>query len=473
MKIKAIACRALLSGIMVLTGTADMWAQSAIYACGHMRRNRSQAITNLRNSGYTTAILFNIDVQPDGSLTTDFNWGNQQAAEAGGIICQNGEYVFGKYQPNYIKDITSLLTAPTSISRLEFCIGGWGNGSYGNIKKLIESDGTGEETMLYRNFKALHEALPQVVAVNNDQEQDYDVNAAAAFHLMLAEIGFKTTIAPYTQKSFWQRLVAKLNADSQICDIVYLQTYGGGAWNNPDDWKVFGDIPMYIGFDCEASGDINAMKSNFTYWRDNCGTEGGFLWNYNSEARNLNEWATAINRIYPTVVEKDPVATFYQDIDYGGYAVGLPVGEFTQADLALYGIQARDITSLKIKDGYKVSLYKGATLRGTPSVWTESSSFVGTDWNDKVCSIRIEPNEDNSVEGIETADTGMQVKLLPGELAVTGASGAMIELYNAAGALISATPSALTGATTVATDGVPAGIYIVRSAGDSVKTAIR
>ena len=474
MKIKTFAGRLLLSGIMLLTGAADICAQSAIYACGHMRRNRSQAITNLRNSGYTTAILFNVNVEEDGSLTTDFNWSNQQAAEAGGIMCQDGEYVFGKYQPNYIKDITNLLTAPTSISRLEFCIGGWGNGSYGNIKKLVERDGTGEETILYRNFKALHEALPQVVAVNNDQEQDYDVNAAAAFHLMLAEIGFKTTIAPYTNKSFWQRLVAKLNADSEICEIVYLQTYGGGAWNNPDDWKVFGDIPMYIGFDCEASADISAMKSSFTNWRDNCGTEGGFLWNYNSEARNLNEWATAINRIYPTVEEQDPVAIFYQDIDFGGYAVGLPAGEFTQADLALYGIQARDITSLKIvKEGYTVSMYKGSALRGTPSVWTESTTFVGSDWNDKVCSIRIEANEENSVAAVSSATTGMQVEATPGALAVTGAAGDFVELYNAAGTLVSATPAAPTGKTEVATDGITAGIYIVRSAGDSVKTAIR
>lgn len=473
MKIKAIACRMLLSGIMMVTCAADLCAQSAIYSCGHMRRNRSQAINNLRNSGYTTAILFNIDVQPDGTLTTDFNWGNQQAAEAGGIMCQDGEYVFAKYQPNYIKDITNLLTAPTSISRLEFCIGGWGNGSYGNIKKLIDSEGTGEETMLYRNFKALHEALPQVVAINNDQEQDYDVNTAAAFHLMLAETGFKTTIAPYTNKSFWQRLVAKLNAQSEICEIVYLQTYGGGAWNNPDDWKVFGDIPMYIGFDCEASANIGNMESNFTNWRDNCGTEGGFLWNYNSEARNLNEWATAINRIYPTVVEEDPAAIFYQDIDYGGYAVGLPAGEFTQADLALYGIQARDITSFEIKEGYKVSMYKGNALRGTPSVWAESAPFIGTEWNDKVCSIRIEPDEGNSVASVASAATGMQVEILHGTLAVTGAAGNVVELYNAAGTLVSATPAAATGPTEVATDGIPAGIYIVRSAGDSVKTAIR
>lgn len=472
MKIKAIACKALLSGIVMLTGAADLCAQSAIYACGHIRRNRAQAITNLRNSGYTTAILFNIDVQPDGSLTTDFNWGTQQAAEAGGIICQNGEYVFDKYQPDYIKDITDLLKAPTSISRLEFCIGGWGNGSYGHIKNLINSDGTGEETMLYRNFKALREVLPEVVAINNDQEQDYDINTVTAFHLMLAEIGFKTTIAPYTNRSFWQQLVSTLNADSEICDIVYLQTYGGGAWNNPNDWKVFGDIPMYIGFDCEASADISLMQTNFTRWRDNCDTKGGFLWNYNSEARNLNEWATTINRIYPTVTAEDPAATFYQSLNFRGYAVGLPEGEFTQAELALYGIQARDISSMKINEGYKVTLFEGTAFDGSSATWTESADFVGEDWNDKTCSVKIEKAEDNSVESVAAA-SGMQVSLLPGRLAVTGAGGRVVELYNAAGMLISATPTSAAGSADVTTAGMPAGIYIVKSAGESVKTTVR
>lgn len=56
---------------LLMAGAADLYAQSAIYACGHIRRTRETAITNLKNSGYTTAILFNVNVENDGSLTTD------------------------------------------------------------------------------------------------------------------------------------------------------------------------------------------------------------------------------------------------------------------------------------------------------------------------------------------------------------------------------------------------------------------
>lgn len=93
---KTITKTAIMLSLLV-AGAADLYAQSAIYACGHIRRTRETAITNLKNSGYTTAILFNVNVEKDGSLTTDFSWDTQTAAEAGGIICQNGEYVFDRY----------------------------------------------------------------------------------------------------------------------------------------------------------------------------------------------------------------------------------------------------------------------------------------------------------------------------------------------------------------------------------------
>lgn len=391
----------LLSFLLGAIAVADVSAQSAIYACGHIRRSRTTAITKLRNSGYTTAIIFNINVEVDGSLTTDFSWDSQTAAEAGGIICRDGKYTFGTYQPNYPDDVRRLLMSPSTISRLEFCIGGWGNGSYGNIRKLIERDGTGENTILYRNFAALKEAIPQVAVINNDQEQDYDVASAVAFHKMLNKIGYKTTIAPYMNLNYWRDLVSQLNANEKICEIVYLQTYGGGANNNPKDWDVFGDIPMYVGFDNESNWNRSSMESQFQSWKANSKACGGFVWNYNNENHNLNEWAAAINRIFPTVVADEPVATFYEDIDYGGYAVALPEGEFRQTDLALYGIKSGDVTSFKVNEGYSVELYSGSSFRGAIGEWTESVPWIGATANDRTNSIIIKRIESDGVEQVE------------------------------------------------------------------------
>ncbi|MGM9705880.1 MAG: T9SS type A sorting domain-containing protein [Prevotella sp.] len=457
--------------VLLLAGTADVCAQSAIYACGHIRRNRTSAIGKLRSSGYTTAILFNVNVENDGTLTTDYDWSKQQAAEAGGIICQNGKYVFDKYQPNYVDDVKKLLKQPTSINRIEICIGGWLNGSYGKIRNLINSFGTGEETMLYKNFKALHDMLPEIVAVNNDQEQDYDVDAAVKFHTMLAKIGFKTTIAPYMNKSFWQSLVSRLPKGT--CDIVYLQTYGGGAGNNPADWKVFGDIPMYIGFDCEASGDLGDMQRKFQNWHDNNGVKGGFLWNYNSEARDVNEWATAINRIFKVKTTNSPKATFYQDINYGGYAISLPEGSFNQSEMALYGIKAKDITSMKISSGYQVTLYSGPSLSVANKTWTGDVDWIGDQWNDRACSIKIEPIPVNGISTDAVVGDGVLSAVLSpagDKIMVTGAGvDSAVELYNVAAGKVASAVASSDGSATIDISGLSKGVYVVKNNRHTVK----
>lgn len=460
--------------LMASIGATDLSAQSAIYACGHMRRNRSEAIDNLRSSGYTTAILFNVNVESDGTLTTDYDWGNQRPAEAGGIICRDGKYVFGQYQPEYVSDIRTLLQPPTSISRIEICIGGWGNGSYGNIARIIKAEGTGEESTLYKNFKALKETLPEIVAVNNDQEQDYDVESAIAFHRMLAKIGFKTTVAPYMNRPYWQQLVAALNEEPGTCEIVYLQTYGGGSGNNPNDWKVFGDIPLHIGFDCEASSDLAAMENNFRYWRDNCATDGGFLWNYNNESRNLNEWATAINRIYPTRSAEIPAATFYSERDFGGYEVSLPEGEFTMAEMALYGIKARDVASVKVADGYKVTIFLKDNFEGSKKELTEPAyATLPRGYANYMTSVKVERQSADAIEAIE-AGRQASISLSPdgNAVMVEGSAGLPVEVYDASGRRVANAIVGADGKLSVDMSGHSAGVYAVSAGSQNLKILI-
>lgn len=440
--------------ILLLAATgfcSEIRAESAIYACGHIRRDRENAIPALKNSGYTTAIVFNVTVENDGTLTTDYDWNNQRPAEAGGIICRDGVYVFADYQPYFADDLKSLLVAPTSVSRIEFCIGGWGNGSYGNIRNLINTQGTGGNSVLYRNFKALKEAIPEVVAINNDQEQDYDVASATAFHKMLAEIGYKTTVAPYTQKQFWQQLVANLNADEEICDLVYLQTYGGGAGNNPNDWKVFGSLPMYVGFDNESNYSIAAMQNSFTGWRDSAPVSGGFIWNFNNNNHNLNQWATAINRIFPPVEGGEPVVKVYDKTRFGGNSYELPEGEFSQGQMSLYGVQGNEICSLEIKEGYSITLYTGETFNGQSVTFDKNSSNIGTPWLQKVCSVKIQPSDD---AGVSDVPVFRERK---------------VEIYDIYGRKVVEKVTSECAFESVSSAEIPSGLYIVRAGGESMK----
>ena len=207
-----------LLAVLVCCNIVAAAAQSTgIYVGGHIRRERPATISTLKHSGFTYVILFNVNVEPDGTLTTD-----------GETICRDGEYVFADTQPNYVADVTSLKDWPTSIERIEICIGGWGNESYQRIKDLIAKEGFGSGSMLYRNFKALKDALPVIDAVNNDDEHCYDVSSAVRFHVMMSQLGYHTTVAPYTNRTFWQDLVTQLNQSRPgACDRVLIQCYDG------------------------------------------------------------------------------------------------------------------------------------------------------------------------------------------------------------------------------------------------------
>ena len=370
---------------LVFSGVSKTIAQSTgVYVGGHIRRERPGTIEKLRNSGFTYIILFNINVEPDGTLTTD-----------GETVCKDGQYVFGNTQPNYVSDIKKLKQAPTTISRIEICIGGWGNESFSRIKELINSHGVGSGTILYKNFKALKNAIPEIDAVNNDDEHCYDVATAVKFHQMMYELGYKTTIAPYTNRSFWENLVSQLG---DRCDRVLIQCYDGGAGNNPSDWHL-GNRAVHAGRMNYQEGGVDACVAQMESWKRNNGVSGGFIWLYNDETWNLNQWATRMLRVFGTKKCDDSIAILYADSDYRGYSASLGEGSYTQAELAMYGISAKDISSLKVTKGFKITLYENADFTGNSKSWTTDASFVGGDWNDKACSVRIEPNGKSGLSG--------------------------------------------------------------------------
>ena len=371
--------------ILVFSGVSKTIAQSTgVYVGGHIRRERPGTIEKLRNSGFTYIILFNINVEPDGTLTTD-----------GETVCKDGKYVFGNTQPNYVSDIKKLKQAPTTISRIEICIGGWGNESFSRIKELINRHGVGSGTILYKNFKALKNAIPEIDAVNNDDEHCYDVATAVKFHQMMYELGYKTTIAPYTNRSFWENLVSQLG---DRCDRVLIQCYDGGAGNNPSDWHL-GNRAVHAGRMNYQEGGVDACVAQMESWKKKNGVSGGFIWLYNDETWNLNQWATRMLRVFGTKKSDDCIAILYADSDYRGYSKSLGEGSYTQADLAMYGISAKDISSLKVTKGFKITLYENADFTGNSKSWTTDASFVGGDWNDKACSVRIEPNGKSGLSG--------------------------------------------------------------------------
>lgn len=406
---------------------------SGLYVGGHIRRERPATITKLKESGFTYLLLFNVHVNPDGTLLTD-----------GETICENGKYVFDRTQPHYIDDIRSLKDAASPIQRIEIVIGGWGNDSYNNIRSILNvHQGDLTSTNLYRNFQALKEAIPEIDGVNNDDEQCYDLASALRFHAMMADLGYKTSLAPYMNKTFWQNLAKQLNEQKPgTCDRVLIQCYDGGAANNPADWH-FDGIPLLAGrtnYQTDMTTSLNQMKQ----WRDNCDVVGGFVWVYNDETWNLKEWATGMNQLFATAQEG--VATLFTAANYGGYSVSLPEGIYTAGQLTAYGIPVsstaynyHSIASIKLNTGYQLTAYRGADLTGDSNTWQESSTQLVGSWRNRIAAIEI-----------SAIPTGVET------MAASTEAIRQTQVYDLAGRKLSTTDAANP------LQGLPRGTYILR-----------
>jgi hypothetical protein len=205
---------------------------------------------------------------------------------------------------------------------------------------------------------------------------------------MMDELGYKTTIAPYTNKSYWTGLINGLNqARAGVVERVLIQCYDGGAGNNPSDWHIAG-IPLHAGR--LNYQDFAQTQTVMQDWKTNKNVGGGFFWVYNDETWNLNKYATTVNRIFGAPKTTDaPVATFYEEFQYEGYAVSLPEGSFHTADMAAYGITDDDISSLKINPGYEVTVYEYDNFGGKNYVFDSDADNMTRRGNNAASSIRI------------------------------------------------------------------------------------
>ncbi|MDB6018458.1 MAG: Immunoglobulin subtype [Pedosphaera sp.] len=225
----------------------------------------------IKASGFNTLIPFSLHVNADGTLMI------------GGAACaSNGVYIG---PANWGSLVATAKTPPTSVTRYEVCIGGWLDTSYDNIKSLVTSQGTGAGSILYKNFQALKNAVPGIDAINDDDEQTYDLNSTTSFANMLGGLGYKFTLAPYTAQSFWVNLKNGITN----CDYIYLQCYAGGAGNDPGQWNTaFGNGIVVI----PGQESNTANPGTFHSWYLETGVQGGFY--YPDSVFSTTFWSAAI-----------------------------------------------------------------------------------------------------------------------------------------------------------------------------------
>ena len=84
------------------------------------------------------------------------------------------------------------------------------------------------------------------------------------------------------------------------------------------------------------------------------------------------------------------MATLYEHSNYGGWAVSLEEGSYDYKDILAKGIVNDQISSLRVSDGYKVTIYDDEGFKGKSKEFTSDASYVGDEMNDKTSSIKIE-----------------------------------------------------------------------------------
>jgi hypothetical protein len=218
-------------------------------------------INGFRASGMTTMILFQMSVLTDGDFVYD-----------GQTICSGGSYVGTS---NWGSLLSQCRVAPSGINRIEICLGGAGDASWTDIKNLITNNGTNSTAVLYQNLSALRNALG-IDAIDSDDELTYDSASAIQFGQMCAAVGLHLTLCPYTNKSYWHAVQSALG--SNICDLVYLQCYQGGAGNDPANWASSLGVPVshIIPGYWDNERDATFLTNMLAWSKEGC--TGGWLW---------------------------------------------------------------------------------------------------------------------------------------------------------------------------------------------------
>ncbi len=248
-----------------------------VYGGGPFYIQRTSSIPNLRESGFKWVVVWTIHVMnQDGDL--NFN--------AEFPIVEDGTYVGNNHYPHFADDMALLKTEPTTIEWIEFGLAGWGSQTFGIIRDLINAEGTGPDSKLYKNFAALKAAIPEIDAISFDDEDFYDEPSTTQFAVMLADLGYKVSICPYTNAAHWQNVVTNVNAQRPgTIEDVHVQCYAGGAGNNPCTWAGYFSSEINIMPGVENNSN---MASHIWAWYNQCGIPSGWVWLYDNFYSNLS-----------------------------------------------------------------------------------------------------------------------------------------------------------------------------------------
>src|SRR5260370_2769657 len=257
---------------------------TGIFGGGPFYKNAS-AITEIENSGFTEAIVWSVEVNSVG----DLNFNGEFPLTSGGV------YVGNLYYPNFASDMATLKLG--TVKRVTFSIGSSNIVDWQDITNLVNTQGTGSSSILYKDFQALKAAIPALDAIDFDDENSFNSPTTISFGVMLGQLGYHVMPDAFDQSSYWTNVVSQINSQLPgTVDGVHLQAYGGGRGNNPCVGWNFGTVPVFPGL-WDANDTPSQVQTTMTGWHSQCGIVGGFMWLYDDFVGNglAAQYASAIN----------------------------------------------------------------------------------------------------------------------------------------------------------------------------------
>ena len=307
-------------------------------------------ISEIRNSGFNEVIVWSVQVTAAG----DLNFNGEFPLTSGGVYVGNNTW------RNFAADLTSMKLG--SPKRITFSVvsSNANPSDFDHVKALVQTEGTGPTSSLYKSFQALKQALPSVDAIDFDDESTYDSATMTQFAVMLGNLGYHVTVSPYTNSTFWTSVVANIN--SQLPG-VHLQAYSGGAGNSPCSGWNFGSVPVFPGL-WDANYTPPAMQTQMQDWKNQCGiTGGGFAY-----SATLLESTVTWNGTTFSLGAANTVDAWYNT------TIALPAGQHNTLNLlatGLQGSQAAQTFIVNYTDG------TSTTISQSLSDWFSPQDFAG------------------------------------------------------------------------------------------------
>ena len=227
-------------------------------------------IMELKKSGFNELIVWSVEVGSTGDLNLNGEF----------KLTSAGAYVGNATYPSFPGDLANIKKG--AVKRVTFSIGSSNFGDFENLKALIDKQGTGPKSIIYKDFAALKAAVP-VDAIDLDDENGYDSESTIKFAVMLGNLGYKVTMNPYTNNTYWISVVSQINTQLPgTVDAIHLQTFAGGEGNTPCSGWDFGKVPVYPGLSDQTSAQPYMTpaqaQADLQKLHTQCGVSGAWLW---------------------------------------------------------------------------------------------------------------------------------------------------------------------------------------------------